>query len=176
MGNTFIPFDGQSESAVDYLVGMLAYARETTLQRIEGITQEELDWRYRGTWNSVGALLAHIIGIENLFRIAMLEKRKLTDEENSRWMPGVEIGDHVDRLTGKSIDKYLEELSESRTMMLGAIAEMSWEDFAKHRMDAYQPEGFNVAWGLFHAAEDEIHHRGQISMIRKLYADLNTSS
>ena len=172
MRSNFIEFGHSADDAIDYLVGILADARVTTLERIEGITQDELDWRYSGTWNSVGSLLAHIIGIENLFRIWMIEKRKLTDDEQARWMPGVELGKHVGKLCGKSVGEYTDEFEQTRELTLKVLATLSREEFLERRMDGYPPDGYNLAWGLYHMAEDEVHHRGQISLLRKLYEDL----
>jgi uncharacterized damage-inducible protein DinB len=170
---TIINFGQHADNAIDYLAGILKDARFTTLARIDGIDQDELDWRYGGTWNSVGSLLAHIIGGEHFFRIRMIEDRLLTDEEQVRWMPGAELGKHVDNLHGKSRDEYIAELHEAHEMTLAGLTEITWEQFTAIRDEAFPPDGYNMAWGLFHAAEDEVHHRGQISIIRKLYADLN---
>jgi uncharacterized damage-inducible protein DinB len=169
-----IPFGQHADNAIDYLAGILIDARVTTLKRVEGIGQEELDWRYGGTWNSIGSLLAHIVGGEHFFRIRMIEDRLLTDEEQTRWMPGAELGKHVDNLHGKSRDEYVAELHEAHEMTLAGLADVTWEQFTAIRDEAFPPDGYNLAWGLYHMAEDEVHHRGQISMIRKLYADLET--
>ena len=54
--------------------------------------------------------------------------------------------------------------------MLAAIGSISREQFFERR-DGYNPAtGYNLAWALYHMAEDEVHHRGQISILRKLYA------
>jgi len=51
------------------------------LRRTEGISTEELHWQYAEGWNTVGALLSHIISCGHFFRIHFVEERKLTEEE-----------------------------------------------------------------------------------------------
>ena len=53
--------------------------------------------------------------------------------------------------------------------MLSAISSISTAEFHKKQKGYNSNTGFNLAWALYHMAEDEIHHRGQISIVRKLY-------
>ncbi len=69
------------------------------------------------------------------------------------------------------IDIYIAELQESRQLLLKALEPLTFEEFTK-RIDEYDPvTGCNLAWVLYHMAEDEVHHRGQISILRKLYKE-----
>ena len=168
---TFIPFEDPKADLTEYLIGIMEDARTTTLQRIQGISVEELDWQYAEGWNSIGALLSHIISCENFFRIYFVEGRTLTKAEEEKWLPGLELGKYVPSLiSGKPIEEYIEELSASRKAMFERIRLLSREDFIRPRMGDYDPvTGYNLAWGLYHNAEDEVHHRGQISILRKIY-------
>lgn len=169
--NTFIPFSKQGPDAVEYLRGILHDARATTLERIEGITQEELDWQYAPGWNSIGSLLHHFIANDHYFRILFVVGRRLTDPEHDRWSPGQELGDHVARLIGTPLSELLEKMTESRAALMEGVETLSADYFTMHQ-HGYNPDtGFNRAWALYHLAEDEIHHRGQISLLRKLYSE-----
>lgn len=46
------------------LVGMMTYARWTTLRAVEGLTTSQLDHLHDASSNSIGALLAHIASVE----------------------------------------------------------------------------------------------------------------
>lgn len=50
--------------------------------------------------------------------------------------------------------------------------QLSEEEFHAKREDHNPETGYNLAWKLYHLAEEEVHHRGQISLIRKLYRHL----
>ena len=167
-----IDFGSTDDHALDYLIGIVDDARVTTLQRVAGISVDELHWQYREGWNSVGALLSHITAIEHYFRIVFIEKRELTDAENERWLAGLEMGEHLPKLiTGEPVETYIAGLAESRQLLLDALRPLTFEQFSE-RMEVYDPEtGSNLAWILYHMAEDEVHHRGQISLIRKLYKE-----
>lgn len=146
--------------------------RTTTIQVISRIPQEEVDWQFKEGWNTIGALLAHINAIEHYFRIVFVEGRKLTSDEENRLLPGLDMGPYLPQLRQNlNIETYIARLTESRRLLLDALNGLSFEEFTK-KIDAYDPDtGSDLAWILFHMAEDEIYHRGQISMLRKLYKD-----
>ena len=168
---TFIPFDDSEVDIIQYLIGIMEDARVTTLQRVEGISVEELDWQYAEGWNSIGSLLSHIIAVEHFFRIYFIEGRKPTKAEEEKWIPGLELGAFVPSLIcGKTIEAYIEEMAASQTAIFEKMRQLSKEEFIRPRLGDYDPvTGHNLAWSLYHKAEDEVHHRGQISILRKLY-------
>jgi len=165
-----IEFGQLADHSLDYIRGILQDTRTTTILSLKNLSVNELDWQYQEGWNSIGALLSHIVAIETYFRIEFVEGRKLTDEENEILLPALDMGIHLPKLIRQqSLEKYIKELTESRGMLLSALDKLTHEDFTR-RIDDYDEEtGCNLAWVLYHMAEDEIYHRGQISMIWKLY-------
>jgi hypothetical protein len=136
------------------------------------ISNEEIDWQFKEGWNTIGALLSHIIAIEHFFRIEFVEGRKLTLEEKEKWLPGMDMEPYLPGLIQNlPLEAYIEALTQSRNLMIHALENISFEEFTK-RIEEYNPvSGCNLAWALYHIVEDEIYHRGQISMIRKLYKE-----
>lgn len=135
------------------------------------LNKEELHWQYAEGWNSISVLLEHICACSHYFRIIFLENRKLTPEEALIIDPGLFMGEYIPQLISKNkdLEYYLGNLSTSSALMNEAISKLSEADFMKN-IAAYNPiTGTNLAWVLYHVVEDEVHHRGQISMIRKLY-------
>ena len=164
----FIPAIGKNRMA-DYLSVILYDARCMTFTYIKGITQAELDWQPFDGWNTVGALLSHIVAAENYFRIKFLEGRELSEEEKSI-LPAIELGKNVNKLKGRSPKYYHAELLAAHNAMKKVVQNMPDEKLLHARYDMYDyVNGCNLAWILYHGAEDEVHHRGQISIIRKLY-------
>lgn len=154
----------------DYLIAIMYDARSTTYRYIRDITQEELDWQPYEGWNTVGALLAHIVAGDHFFRLYFIEKREMTEEEEKSITPGLDLGKYVADLKGKTPEYYLEELGKSYKQMTDAVKQLSVEELLERRFDVYDKvNGSDLAWTLYHNAEDEVHHRGQISILRKLY-------
>jgi len=170
----FISFDNKQNHSIEYLLGILKDTRTTTLLTIRNLTKQELDWQYEKGWNTIGALLSHIAAIEHYFRIVYVENRELTSLENKELIPSVDMGIHLPSLiTGKNIDNYVNELFISRQKLLAALEEITFENFSvifKTKDDGTES---NLAWLLYHMTEDEIYHRGQISMIKKLLISKN---
>lgn len=173
--NFQIYFDRKNDRSIDYLLGILEDVRATTLQALKNISNQELDWQCKKGWNTIGALLSHISALEHYFRIEYIEERKLTEEENQKWLPALDMGEYLPQLIcNRSIGDYVAEFTESRRMLMQALTGMSFDRFSR-RMEGYDSDtGCNLAWVLFHMAEDEIYHRGQISILRKLYKETIT--
>lgn len=173
---TYIPFGTSNDHSIDYLLGIIADARVTTLRRVADISTEELHWQYAEGWNTVGALLSHIYSCEEVFRIEFIEKREINKKEEEKYGAGLEMGKQLPKLiTGESIDIYIARLAESRKKIIDAIEQIDTADFFEKRKGYNPNTGYNLAWVLYHLAEDEVHHRGQISLIRKLYKSIHTS-
>jgi uncharacterized damage-inducible protein DinB len=146
------------------LVGILLYARETTLAAVEGLSIAELDHLQDDTSNSIGALLAHIAVVERGYQCVTFEERTPTPQEQAAWEPALTLGAEGRRLLrGKPLDHYLQELSEVRRLTLEALAARDDEWLERPLRAA---PAMNAHWGWFHVAEDEINHRGQIRWLR----------
>jgi uncharacterized damage-inducible protein DinB len=157
------PLAGYSPT-VGRLVGMLTYARSTTLAAVEGLTLPELDHLHDATSNSIGALLAHMTVVERSYQILTFEERLLSPHENELWASALKLGAAGrDTLRGYRLEHYLDELSLVRRVTLDALA--ARDDAWLERTVTVAPR-INAHWAWFHVAEDEINHRGQIRWLR----------
>jgi uncharacterized damage-inducible protein DinB len=145
-------------------VGILAYARQTTLTAVEGLTMAELDHLHDDSSNSIGALLAHIAAVERGYQHIVFDERPPTAEETAALEPALTLGAEARRrLRGKSLEHYVHELSEARRVTLAGLAARDDEWFEQSLRAA---PAMNAHWAWFHVAEDEINHRGQIRWLR----------
>jgi len=146
------------------LVGMLTYARSTTLAAVEGLTIAELDHLHDAESNSIGALLAHMAAVEWSYQVLTIEERLLSAQENERWSPALKLGESGRRLLrGEPLEHYLDELALIRRVTLDALAT---RDEAWLERSVAQAPKINAHWAWFHVAEEEINHRGQIRFLR----------
>jgi uncharacterized damage-inducible protein DinB len=157
------PIAGYSP-AVGRLVGMMTYARSTTLAAVEGLTMAELDHLHDAQSNSIGALLAHIAAVERSYQVLTFEERLLSAEENAELATALALGAEGRRtLRGFPLEHYLDELSTVRRLTVEALA--TRDDPWLERAVQLAPR-INAHWAWFHVAEDEINHRGQIRWLR----------
>src|SRR4051812_7515347 len=97
--------------AVGRLVGILLYARATTIEAVDGLTLAELDHLHDERSNSIGALLAHVAVVERAYQVLTFEDRALSAEESSRWASALRLGPEGRRtLRGLPLQHYLEQL------------------------------------------------------------------
>ncbi|HJY28635.1 MAG TPA: DUF664 domain-containing protein [Pyrinomonadaceae bacterium] len=158
------PIAGYSP-AIGTLVCMLTYVRATTFAAVEGMTMKELDHLHDSHSNSIGALLAHIAAEERSYQVMTFEDRSLSSEENTQWSEALKLGTDAQRmLRGYPLEHYLDDLKSLRQVTLEGLA--ARDDDWLERSVTSAPK-INVHWAWFHAAEDEINHRGQIRWLRK---------
>ncbi len=150
--------------AIGRLIGMLTYARSTTLAAVDGLSVGELDHLHDAESNSIGALLAHAVAVECSYQVLTFEDRNLSPEEDAQWSMALKLGEEGRRaLRGQPLEHYLDALAAAREDTLKGLAS---------RDDAWLDQSLSVApvlnvhWAWFHVAEDEINHRGQIRWLR----------
>jgi uncharacterized damage-inducible protein DinB len=146
------------------LVGILLYARKTTLTAVEGLSTAELDHLHDDSSNSIGALLAHIAVVERGYQVLTFEERRPTAQEQAAWEPALTLGAEGRRLLrGQPLEHYLHELAEVRRVTAEGLA--ARDDAWLERTLSAAP-AMNAHWAWFHVAEDEINHRGQMRWLR----------
>jgi uncharacterized damage-inducible protein DinB len=149
---------------ISRLVCMMEFVRQETLEAVAGLTQEQLDYLVSPQSNTVGMLLAHVANLEKWWQ-------SHTFEGNTTFWnhPAGRLGE-VGRqhIHSHGLDYYLTELSEARQKTL---AELSKRDDAwLHETAPFFSNGkiMNNYFKWFHVLEDEINHRGQNLLIRRL--------
>ncbi|MFE8700120.1 DinB family protein [Cytobacillus sp. FJAT-54145] len=147
------------------LVTMLEYTRATILEDIEDLTPEDLDFLPDESSNSIGALLLHIAAIEFVHQVFSFENRDLNNEELLKWDTALSLGAKARaEIKNKPLEYYTKILTEirERTLTLFKTQQDSWlyEEKPWGKMNNY--------WYWFHVMEDELNHRGQIRVIKRL--------
>ncbi|MDA2239408.1 DinB family protein [Bacillus cereus group sp. Bc222] len=150
------------------LVSMMNYARYTTMQAVEDLTMEELDYLYNDEANSIGMLLYHMAAVEFYYQIHTFEDREPTEAELERWLPGLELEAlGREEIKGKSIEFYIDTLQEVRSKTIETFQSLPDEWLFK-TTDFWYDKQANNYFKWFHVFEDEINHRGQIRLIKKM--------
>ena len=145
--------------------------RRRTLEALDGVTQEELDWTPPGLANSIGTLLYHtalietdylcidILGLDDYFPdlMALLP-----------WPDRDEAGELV-VVTGLSLEDHLSSLDTVRRRFLERVSPLTPEQMDAPR--AFPEWGYAItpAWTLHHLMQHEAEHRGEINNLRALY-------
>jgi uncharacterized damage-inducible protein DinB len=154
---------------IGHLVTMMNYARYTTLNAVKGLTMEELDYLPNKNGNSIGALLWHMAAVEFGFQVEIFEERKPNKQESDEWGPAYGLGDlGREKIKGKPLEFYLDKLNTVRERTLTEFKNRNDEWLYDERLWDNQPSNNYFIW--FHVFEDEINHRGQIRILRKMLA------
>ncbi|MDH5162996.1 DinB family protein [Heyndrickxia oleronia] len=153
------------------LVSMMNYARETTIAEVQELNVEELDFLYGAEANSIGMLLAHMVSVEKAYQIETFYNREVTDEEINELNPALELGSKArEQIHGNTIDFYMKELIDARNKTIETFQTLP-DEWLFQQTPFWFDQQANNYFKWFHVFEDEINHRGQIRIIKKMMAN-----
>lgn len=141
--------------------------RALTKQAVVGIGDAALDWAPLSALNSIGTLLVHIAAVEaGWLYFEVLEQP--FPPEIAALLPSAarEPDGHLVRVGGRDVADYLAVLDAVRARLLAVFQPMSPDEYRRvRRLPEYDvtPE-----WCLYHLAEHEAAHRGEIETVRTL--------
>ncbi len=149
------------------LLGMMDYARETTLQTVQGLTPDELDLLPDPDGNSIGMLLEHLVAVEMFYYAFTFYGNEDWDGIlTERWLPGGDLGTlGREKIRGNRLSYYLENLRVTREKTLAEFAKRD-DTWLEEAIPFWGTTG-NRYFAWFHVFEDEINHRGQMRLIAK---------
>ncbi|CAH2714997.1 hypothetical protein BACCIP111895_02174 [Neobacillus rhizosphaerae] len=154
------------------LVSMMNYTRVTTINAVKDLTVAELDFLYDEEANSIGMLLAHMATVEKAYQIITFENRDFTNDELNRLNPGLELGSlGREHFKGKTIDYYLQELADVRNTTIERFKALP-DEWLFEQTPFWWDRPANNYFKWFHVFEDELSHRGQIRIIKKMITKL----
>ena len=153
------------------LVSMMNYVRWTTLDEVEDLNVEQLDYLHDADSNSIGALLMHIAAVEASYQESTfgLESFKGRDSEDLRI--ALNLGEAARRkIKGHSVDHYLRILEAVRSKTLEEFAKRD-DRWLEEQTSFWERRRANNYFKWFHVFEDELNHRGQMRWLRKRALD-----
>ncbi|KRG14713.1 integrase [Virgibacillus soli] len=150
------------------LVSMMNYTRVMTLEEVKQLTKEELDFLYDDDANSIGMLLAHMVAVEKAYQIETFHNRKVTDVEIAELNPALELGGKArEQIRGNTIDFYINALVETRNETIEKFKTLP-DEWLFQQTPFWFDQPANNYFKWFHVFEDELNHRGQIRIIKKM--------
>ena len=157
------------------LLSMMDYARFTSIQEVEDMSVEMLDYRCHDEANSIGMLLAHFDAVEKIYQVLTFEE--WTNDEIEAYAstlePALSLGNKAaEVIKGNDVRYYLENLQNTRRKTIEQFTKLD-ESWLYEETDWWYGQKGNNFFKWFHVFEDEINHRGQIRMIKKLYVKEN---
>ncbi len=114
--NPFLIGDEQGVSPqISGLIGMLRYARKTTLETVAGFSVEDLDHLHDPDSNSIGGLLYHMAAVEACYQANTFDQREWNPAEIARWQVAMDLGPEArTQIREHALDYYVAQLAEVR--------------------------------------------------------------
>lgn len=148
------------------LVGMMRYARKTTLDTVQGLSTAQLDHLHDPFSNTIGSLLLHIAAVEAWYQANTFDEREWTATEQERLGVALGLGEAArTKIRGHSLEYYLDVLEAVRARTLDECRQRDDAWLAIERPFVGKQVNNHFKW--FHVFEDEINHRGQMRWLRK---------
>ncbi|MBZ4189968.1 DinB family protein [Niabella beijingensis] len=162
------PVKGYSPQ-IGTLVSMLNYNRQTVIQSVQSLNQEQIDFLLDGHANTIAALVLHLGATEKFYQINTFEGRQeFNEEEKKRWEAPMELGDKGRKeIKGKEIRYYLDLIAEVRSKTLDEFKKKDDQWLMAVDPKWSKPDRpLNTYWKWFHVCEHESNHRGQIAFLK----------
>lgn len=152
---------------IGHLVSQMDYARKTTLEAVSDLTTSELDFLPSKDANSIGALLLHVAAVEKGFQIEIFDGRSPNEQEMAEWGAPYSLGEKGRKMIKDyPLEYYITKLEEVRKRTFQELANLNDKWLYENRLWDNHPSNNYFIW--YHVFEDEINHRGQIRVIRKM--------
>ena len=145
---------------------VLEDAHRKLFSTVEGVTADVLDFRPAYSTNTVGTVLYHIAATDMAWLYEDILEAEFPAEV--RALLPFEYRNEEGRLwpvEGASLEEHLERLGKTRAILVDHVRKMSSEDLHKTRKTEEYEVSFE--WILYHLAEHQNYHRGQISELLK---------
>jgi uncharacterized damage-inducible protein DinB len=154
------------------LISMMDYTRRTTIQEVQNLSIEALDFRINGIGNSIGMLLAHLVAVEKIYQFLTIGGKDLPDDEIDRYadtlQPALDLGEAATTINGNHAEYYLEDMRKTREITLDHFRTLP-DSWLYETTPWWKNELGNNYFKWFHVFEDELSHRGQIRIIKKQF-------
>lgn len=162
--NIVTPYLSKSQEIGRWLWA-LQDTRERTMEELEQVSPEILDWQPPDGEGSIGTILYHIAGIEADWLYAEVLEQAFPSEVNALFSH--ELRDEQGQLTqvqGDSLEHHLNRLGIVRGLLFEAYQQMNLSEF--RRVRSFPHYDVTPEWVLHHLMQHEAEHRSQIGALR----------
>ncbi len=161
------PMKGYSPQ-IGTLVSMLNYNRQTIVDTVKSLTQEQLDYLHDANSNTIGALILHLGATDKFYQINTFEGRQEFNEtEKKIWNAPMSLGDEGRKnIKGQEVKYYLDIISEVRQKTLEEFKKKDDTWLLAIDPEWSKEEPLNTYWKWFHVCEHESNHRGQMTWLK----------
>lgn len=140
-------------------------SRARTMEELERLSPNILDWQPPDGESSIGTILYHIADIEADWLYAEVLEQEFPPEVAALFTHATrdEQG-HLTQIQGDSLEQHLHRLSIVRGLLLDTYQQMSLSEFRRARTLPHYD--VTPEWVLHHLMQHEAEHRSQIGALR----------
>ena len=156
-------YEGASPQ-IGAMITMLENLKTRVVNRVQGLSQYEIDHLHDEKANRIGALVMHLAAAEAYYQVFTFEGRGFNEDEKKKWESALNLGEKArEEFKGHDINYYLDIYSEVRAKTIEEL---------KKRNDAWfekTPPGRSISnhFSWFHVMEHQSSHLGQILFLAK---------
>ncbi|MDQ6740081.1 MAG: DinB family protein [Actinomycetota bacterium] len=155
-------------------VAQLHEVRRFLEGEVAGLTVAQIDWHPDAQTESIGTLLLHLDAVEWSWMHEDLLGVPSAAYPGD-WAEAMPIRQGVPQVSGRPVDRYLQQLAATRAQTLQILCDFTDADLVRLVGEAEVPPGvearselYTVDWILWHVIEHEAMHVGQIELLRRL--------
>jgi uncharacterized damage-inducible protein DinB len=161
---------------IGYYLASFQFGREQTKELLQDLTNEEIARRFSSGMHSIGAIGLHLGECEYWYFQTIAMEKEMTDEGKKlcHFCDTMET-DHDKGLSAEYLINTLDTISEMNREFLAGLKDEALDKFHP-RNDVEPARELSLRWMFQLLIDHEAHHRGQISMIKRLIRGGETAS
>jgi uncharacterized damage-inducible protein DinB len=150
---------------------ILMEARRRTLRALSGLPDTALEWAPPTETHTIGTLLYHIAATEmEWICLDLLGGRSVAGALAPLFDRGVrEVDGRLVPIRGETVGAHLQRLAMMRAFTLDALGSTDDRAFCRPRPMALEARTVTPEWLVYHLAQHEAEHRGQIIQLRRAW-------
>ena len=139
-------------------------ARQRTLEELDSVTPEMVDWQPPHNESSIGTILYHIADIEADWLYVEVLEQDIPVEVRAFFQQDTrDAHGHLTQVQGDSLETHLKRLEMVRRLLLEVFQKMDLTEF--RRVRALPDYDVTPEWVLHHLMQHEAEHRSQIGAL-----------
>ena len=147
--------------------GIMVKAREYLIEIVEGLEKEALDFTpHDRKIETIGTLLMHIAAVEWSWIFEDIDGKEM-DFERFKYGFSLRPSLNIPQIKDKSKQFYLDELKDVREQVYKRLCQLKDEEL--ETIVGTEEEKYTIEWILYHIAEHEMMHIGQILLLRRMF-------
>lgn len=164
--------DFKRDSKMDAKVGILYAMVEGNYERlcsiVEGVSQDELDYKgIKKNGNSIAQLIRHLTDVD-LSWVYRIKREAIPAELEEKFGPMLDSTNQLPAIINIPLQDLLTDYDQISAMLKNICCQLTDEEI-EQSVDYEGGKQATIQWGIWHIADHSRYHQAHINLVRKTW-------